>query len=142
MFKKKLLVALLFIFTGVGLLAFGLETVKVINIPDMDLRFAINRNLNKDIDDPITKKELESLKSLYLRGFSIKDLTGLEYATNLEELRADNNKITDISCLKTLTKLQVLTLGEKSIKDGSAIANFKNLEWLDISNNSMADISF
>lgn len=56
MLKKKLLVALLFIFTGVGLLAFGLETVKVINIPDMNLRFAINRNLNKDIDDPITKK--------------------------------------------------------------------------------------
>ena len=101
MFKKKLLVALLFTFIMAGLLTFGLETVKVINIPDMNLRFAINRNLNKDIDDPITKKELESLTSLYLRGFAIKDLTGLEYATNLEELRADNNKITDISCLKT-----------------------------------------
>ena len=56
MFKKKLLVALLFTFIMVGLLTFGLETVKVINIPDMNLRFAINRNLNKDIDDPITKK--------------------------------------------------------------------------------------
>ena len=33
-----------------GLLTFGLETVKVINIPDMNLRFAINRNLNKDIE--------------------------------------------------------------------------------------------
>ena len=76
MFKKKLLVSLLSTFIMAGLLTSGLETVKVINIPDMNLRFAINRNLNKDIDDPITKKELESLPSLYLRGFAIKDLTG------------------------------------------------------------------
>ena len=49
-------------------------------------------------------------------GTDIQDLTGLEFAVNLEELHLAHNQISDVSALKALTKLIVLDLHQNFVR--------------------------
>ncbi len=71
-------------------------------IPDMQLRAAINANLNKNAIDAITKGELASVTNLDLSGSGIANLTGLEYAINLETLNLCGNPLESLAPLKNL----------------------------------------
>ncbi len=44
------------------------------------------------------------------RNANIKDLTGLEFATNLTDLNLEDNNLSDVSALSDLTGLEVLNL--------------------------------
>ena len=59
-------------------------TAEVVHIPDVNLRAAINKTLNKPSDAPIGKSEILNLTQLNVA--DIRTLTGLEHATNLTEL--------------------------------------------------------
>jgi hypothetical protein len=65
-------------------------------IPDANLAAAIRETLGLSVDAPLTAEVLRDLKKLEAPGRQIADLTGLEYATNLEH---------DVSALATLTNL-------------------------------------
>ena len=95
------------------------EALSQVNIPDANLRAAIESGLNKESGDTITEAEMASEDFIYLSAgnSSISDLTGLEYATSLEYLELDNNNISDISPLSELTNLTILQLEENSITD-------------------------
>ena len=115
--------------------------VKIVNIPDPNLRNAIEKVLGKARGATITGAEMERLIALHATSENITNLTGLENATNLTELRLVDNNITDISPLAGLTKLRQLWLDDNSITDISALAGLINLSELRLMNNSISDIS-
>ena len=78
---------------------------QVVEIPDPNLEQAIKETLNITDNNPITQQEMLQLTDLAILDSSIADLTGLEYATNLEVLNLVNNRITDISRLAGIRSL-------------------------------------
>jgi len=72
----------------------------------------------------------------------ISDLTGLEYAVNLQELNLRYHYVSDLSPLADLTNLKTLILQRNfSITDISPLAKLTNLVKLDIEENNISDIS-
>ena len=69
-----------------------------------DLRSSIIENLDKSENYKITKKDMESLEFLIVRGYC-KSLKGLEYAKNLKKLGLSLFNVKDLSPLKNLTKM-------------------------------------
>ena len=92
-----------------------------VNIPDANLRAAIAAELGKTPNEPITPDEMATLTFLSAAGEGIRDLAGLEFATNLTILNLDDNSISDISPLAGLTNLTELGLRANSISDISPL---------------------
>ena len=76
-----------------------------VNIPDTNLRAAIEKALSKASGTPITAAEMSTLTRLDAANANIRVLTGLEGATNLTSLNLANNLIEDISPLVANTGL-------------------------------------
>ena len=113
----------------------------VIYIPDSNLRAAIAEELGKSPNAPITVEDMKGLRWLRVIDAGIRNLTGLEYATNLESLRLPGNQITDISPIKGLKNLTGLKLEHNRVSDISSIAGLINLETLELAKNEIADLS-
>ena len=73
-------------------------------IKDHNLRIAINRELNKNEKYIPTKDDLKSLKKIVAIDSHIRDISGLEFAENLEILELSRNEIVDASPVKNLKK--------------------------------------
>ena len=110
-------------------------------IPDPNLRAVIEETLGKTAGDVITVEDMESLTEFTAEGLGIKDITGIEYATNLQVLQIRGNMITDISSVSGLTKLRLLRIADNKISDISAIAELTNISSLEIYANEITDIS-
>ena len=84
-------------------------------IPDVNLRAVIEEALGKAPGAPITAEEMATLVNNLHRmpeAKGIKDLTGLEFATNLLVLQLDHNKhISDLSPIAGLRDLKILGIG-------------------------------
>ncbi len=134
-----------FRFTFFLLVCFSLPltaTAQVIDIPDPNLRAAINRQLGKADGAVITSEEMNRLYSLDRGGsMDIIDLTGLEYATNLEGLPFWNNRVTDLSPLRGLTNLRYLDVQGNSVTDITPLVGLINLRDLYLNGNSITDIT-
>ena len=111
-----------------------------VTIPDATLRAVIAATLGKASGATITKSEMETLGRLNAAA-GISDLTGLEFATNLTNLRLSNNRITNLSPLSGLTKLTNLDLWNNQITDLSPLADLTNLTRLVLDNNRITDLS-
>ena len=133
-------------------------TAQVVNIPDPNLRAAIENTLRKASGDTITVADMQALEVLDANDTNISDLTSLEFATNLERLYLSDNLISDISALAGLTLSSTSTYGHvrldlsnNSISDISGLAGVTlsstatsghaGSVTLDLSNNSISDIS-
>jgi Leucine-rich repeat (LRR) protein len=93
------------------------------------------------ISDP-TPEDMIGLTSLAAEARDISDLTGLEYATNLEYLWIRWNQISDLSPLSGLTKLKFLDgHGNESIRDISPLAGLTDLDTLILRFSRIRDIS-
>lgn len=114
---------------------------EIINIPDTNLKKAINEILHKDLDADITRVELESIDRLYLDSNNIKNLEGIQYCINLTDLILSNNEISDINVLSQLKRLWWVDLSNNNISDISALSNNESFHYLDLSNNNISDIS-
>ena len=114
-----------------------------VNIPDSNLRAALELALDKATGATITETDMETLTRLTISRFSgsISDLTGLEYATNLTHLSLRMVGITDISPIADLTNLTSLSLPTNGISDISSIKNLTNLTSLSLPVNHISDIS-
>ena len=141
----KLMKLSFFGFTFFLLVCFSLPltaTAQVIDIPDPNLRAAINRQLGKADGAVITSEEMNRLGNLDSQGrMDIIDLTGLEYATNLENLFLWNNYVTDLSPIAELTRLHSIGLDNNRVSDLSPLVGLTNLRDLYISGNSITDIT-
>ena len=78
---------------------------EVVNIPDANLRTRIEEFLNKNSGDAITVADMQTLTLFSAVNADIRDLTGLEHATNLIWLELDYNAISDLAPLIPLTQL-------------------------------------
>ena len=123
-------------------LAFPLTvTAQVVDIPDPNLRAAIEDALGKNAGDPITATEMATLTRLEASEAGIRDLTGLEHATNLTVLNFDINSVSDLSPLAGLTNLTGLYLVGNSASDLSPLAGLTNLKELFLDGNGISDLS-
>ncbi|MBT9143077.1 MAG: Internalin-A [Dehalococcoidia bacterium] len=127
----------------------------VINIPDPHLEAAIRHGLRELVRDiyrsdlerfmgfvplPVPITNWERVFELSPRPGRISNLTGLEYAINLEVLWMHGHQIRDISPLANLANLRELKLGANRIRDIGPLANLINLERLWAGANQISDI--
>ena len=122
-------------------------TAQVVDILDPNLRAAVEKALGKASGATITTADMAKLTHLEARNANISDLTGLEFATNLQSLDlgygegGTSHAVKDLSPLADLTQLTYLHLPGKSISDISAVAGLTNLTWLNLWGNPISDIS-
>ncbi|AWM76044.1 leucine-rich repeat domain-containing protein [Lactobacillus kullabergensis] len=142
-------------------------------MPDKNLQQVVAYNLygNPNSVDKITKDDLAKLTNLsvtselaendanyYAAAISIKSLTGLEYATNLESIDLAPNinysidhfgpayallhsTLSNINAIKGLKNLDYVNFQQCSISDISALANKPSLTRVSISYNGITDFS-
>jgi len=78
----------------------------VVNIPDANLRAVIRSALGKSRFAPITKADMARLTTLDASNRNIRDLTGLEFATNLTMLNLTDNPLSSQSRTTHIPVLQ------------------------------------
>ena len=110
-------------------------------IPDANLRAAIAATLDKEPNSQLTRADMRRLTRLDAHNRDIRGLTGLEFATNLNEIRANDNFIEDLSPLEGLPRLDVIEFRHNVISDLSPLAGLINLEWLIVPDNLISDLS-
>ena len=115
------------------------ELQQYINVPDLQLKAAMNAALGQEATANITRKQALTI-TIIEEGSEIRDLTGIEECKNLEFLYLDNNEITDISPLSNLKKLSFLGLSRSKINDISVLSGL-SLSELHLDNNEIVDIS-
>ncbi len=103
---------------------------EAISIPDENLASAIRETLSLEIEAATTQPDMQQLKSLSATNQEITDLTGLEFAINLQNLVLTDNQISDIYPLSGLTQLVELLLQGNQISDVTPLAELINLERL------------
>ena len=124
-----------------GTVTFTAIVGAAVDIPDRNLRTAIETTLGKTSGAPITASEMETLRRFEARNANISDLTGLEHATHLKELGLGGNNISDLSTIAGLTNLTRLSVWGNSISDIAALAGLTNLTALVLGSNNISDIS-
>ena len=116
-------------------------TAQVVNIPDPNLRAAIETALGKAAGAPITADEMATLPRLEAPEADISNLIGLEHAINLKKLNLWSNSVKDLSPLAGLTNLTELYLGINSAPDLSPLVGLTNLESLFLDANGISNLS-
>ena len=122
----------------------------VVQISDPNLRAAIAEELSKNPSAPITVEEMGRLEGLDVDNRGIRDLTGLQFATNLEvlilgwwgsETGGAGNPVNDLSPIASLINLRKLYLIGTPISDLSPLRDLTNLTELRLNNTPVSDIS-
>ncbi|MDE0367102.1 MAG: hypothetical protein OXP09_16215 [Gammaproteobacteria bacterium] len=114
---------------------------EIVDIPDPNLQAILETALNKKPGTAITSVEMMKLTHLRAGTLGISNLSGLEFATNLLELRLDGNRIEDLTPLAGLVHLQSLHLQSNSIADVSPLSRLTDLRVLLLHNNRISDVS-
>ena len=117
-----------------------ITSVQPVNIPDANLRTAIEDALHKPAGAIITDADMATLTSLEQGWGDIRELTGLESAVNLTYVRLGHNQISDLSPLAGLTKLKWLNIRENRIIDLSPLAELTKLKELNLHENEISDL--
>ena len=118
----------------------------VVRIPDPNLRAAIAEELGKSPNAPITVEEMTTLRKLIVPDRGIQDLTGLQFATNLDDLTLGwwgrgGNQVSDLSPISGLINLRRLFLNDNPVSDISPLRGLKNLTRLSLEGTLVSDIS-
>ena len=108
---------------------------QVVEIPDPNLRQALRQELQLSDDVSITQQQMLKLIGLFAADRGIIDLTGLEYAINLDFLDLGGNQIHDIRPLENLIQLTWLSLWQNQVQDITPLTNLTKLKTLDLSYN-------
>ena len=114
---------------------------KVVSIPDPNLAAAIRTKLGLAPQVPITERRMRGLASLSADDSNIKNLAGLEHATELVDLGLGRNTISNYDPLAQLSKLKVLGLWANGINDLNVLPPMPQLELLDLNWNDISDLS-
>ena len=115
-----------------------------VSIPDAALLAFIRAKIPKPSGN-ITESDMSGmtgeLTANYVSGTKISDLTGLEYATNINRLYLWKHSITNIGPLKGLTKLIQINLWKNNIVDITALKGLTKLTTLDLGDNEIVDLT-
>ncbi|MCD4646596.1 internalin, partial [Bacillus mycoides] len=115
-------------------------------ILDKNLQQHINKkNFGREnLNAPITKEDLLQIKTLEIlkeKGKEIKDLTGLEYMTNLENLTLEGVGLKNIEFISNLKQLKDVNVSHNKIEDITPLSSLENLQWLNLVDNHIKDVS-
>ncbi|HDX9613831.1 TPA: leucine-rich repeat domain-containing protein [Bacillus toyonensis] len=115
-------------------------------ILDKHLQQHINKeNLGREnLNAPITKEDLLQIKTLEIleeKGKEIKDVTGLEYMTNLEDLTLEGVGLKNIEFISNLKRLNILNVSHNQIEDITPLSSLINLQWLNLADNHIKDVT-
>ncbi|PFA25292.1 internalin, partial [Bacillus cereus] len=115
-------------------------------ILDKTLQQHINKeNLGREnLNTPITKEDLLQIKKLEIlkeKGKEIKDITGLEYMTNLENLTLEGVGLKNIEFISNLKQLNDVNVSHNQIEDVTLLSSLKNLQWLNLTDNRIKDVT-
>jgi len=116
--------------------AAGAETP--VEFADPVLKNAVEQTLW--ITDP-TPSDMLALTSLRCCNSGVTSLTGLEYATNLDDLSVMENDLTDLSPLAGLISLRSLNIQDNDISDISPLSGLINLQYLCMEDTLASDLS-
>ena len=109
-------------------------------IADAALHGAIAEALGLNSDQPVGLNAMARIRSLDVRGAGIAELTGLEYAVNLEALDLGHNPVRDPWTLALLPRLTVLNL-DGAASDLYSLSGLVGLERLSLRNSGLTDVS-
>ena len=115
-------------------------SAQTVNVPDAKLAAILRRAFNLNPNQDIPRNLLLNISSLSLVDKEIRDLTGLEHATNLQRIVLGSNQVSDIRPLFGLTKLTHLYLDSNRISDIGSLSGLTNLQILDVRDNRISDI--
>ncbi|TKI39498.1 leucine-rich repeat domain-containing protein, partial [Bacillus mycoides] len=115
-------------------------------ILDKSLQQHINKeNFGREnLNAPITKEDLLQIKKLEIlkeKGKEIKNLTGLEYMTNLENLTLEGVGLKNIDFISNLEQLNAVNVSHNQIEDITPLSSLKNLQWLNLADNHIKDVT-
>ena len=113
----------------------------IVKITDPNLETALRKALSIPSSTPLTQQAMQKLTTLNVYRREVKNLTGLEYATELTELKLSENQIQDVTPLRGLTQLQELHLHVNRIQDITPIATLTELRELRLRDNKIRDMS-
>ena len=123
---------------------------QTVRMPDVSLAAVVRAALGLAPNAPITRQTLKKLTSLAADGWDveevaqggppIRDLTGLEHATQLTELSLDSNEIRDLGPLVGLTQLEELNIAWNLISDFRPLARLTQLQRLSLTVGRIGDI--
>ncbi|WP_353893911.1 leucine-rich repeat domain-containing protein [Proteinivorax hydrogeniformans] len=112
------------------------------NIDDV-LASAIKEELK--ITGNIRLSDMEDIQSIIIDGSHLQDrrldLSGIEYAENLETVVIRNFDHVDLNPLYNLTRIKSLKLSAIGLDDINSLQTFSNLKELDLSSNSLTNLS-
>ena len=126
----------------------GADSELLVDIPDANLRWGIERALWKEPGEPITRGEMASVSLIGAK--NVVDLTGIGYAVNLASLTirgsyrgtsAFEGDISDLLPLAGLVSLTYLDLDGNEISDLSPLAGLVSLTYLALTTNEVVDLS-
>ncbi|MGM1719365.1 leucine-rich repeat domain-containing protein [Bacillus cereus group sp. BceL174] len=115
-------------------------------ILDKTLQQHINKeNLGREnVNAPITKEDLLQIKKLEIlkeKGNEIKDITGLEYMTNLEKPTLEGVGLKNIEFISNLKQLNNVNVSHNQIEDITPLSSLENLQWLNLADNHIKDVT-
>ena len=123
-------------FTATGVLLSAPVTVS-----DAALHAVITSALGKSPNSNLTISDMLKLTTLTANSANIRELTGLEHASNLTALSLNSNNLSDIAPLAGLSKLTMLSLNNNRISDVAPLAALAELQTLSLENNNLVDVT-
>ena len=124
-------------------------SAQVVRVPDANLAALVRNALDLTANTPITRQAMQRLtfldaqsyriRQITGRGGQIKDITGLEHATQLTRLWLNNNQISDVRPLSGLTQLEALNIWNNQISDVRPLSGLTQLEALYLSDNPISN---
>ena len=115
-------------------------SAQLVDIPDPNLRKAVRETLALPDESPLTLLVMKQLTRLDAGNNQIRDLTGLEHATNLIGLALPRNEIQDLSPLAELLNLDTLHLWSNPISNLSPLGNLIQVRRLGLDNCRISDV--
>jgi len=115
----------------------GANGIELVHFKDAKLQAAVEMSLGKS--NP-TSLDMLSLVELFASDANIDDLTGLEYAANIEHLDLSVNRIRDLVPLSRLTELRTLHISRNSITSLTPLSSVIGLKELDLAENQISNV--
>ncbi|MBC1543773.1 LapB repeat-containing protein [Listeria cossartiae] len=112
-----------------------------VNIPDAVLKQYLNSLLGQASTANITEAQMDSLTSISLIKLNISDLTGLEYAHNVKDLKIDSIHASNYNQIAGLNKLEKLIIMGTDVTSDKIpdLSQLTNLTYVDFSHSAHDD---
>ncbi|WP_442596593.1 carboxypeptidase regulatory-like domain-containing protein [Neobacillus sp. D3-1R] len=118
---------------------YGDVTKTNVGFKDSNLEKVVREQLNKQAGT-ITEEDMKLLTTLDADYENIRDLTGMEFAVNLEDLHLEGNQINDLIPLRKLNNLKKIWLSHNDINNLEPLGGYTHLTELYAAENQISHL--